>query len=166
VVFVMRMWIRKAALADDSRSARSRPRDVDEIEKRLGIGKVQDHPQHGLAEDQTADARSHAAAARWRGRCSRFTARRSMVGLGADDGAGVYCYTAIFFTFALVLTDFFGIASNHVGWTSALRSRQLPGPAAARPTFDHARTSRDDYVHLRVSGILLALSGYRFDSAC
>src|SRR5258708_40206548 len=40
--------------------------------------------------------------------------RRSLVGLVLMI-AQAFFYNAIFFTFALVLTDFFGIPANHVG---------------------------------------------------
>jgi len=41
--------------------------------------------------------------------------QRSMVGLALMTRRRFF-YNAIFFTFALVLTDFFGIASNQIGW--------------------------------------------------
>src|SRR6201746_2321330 len=41
--------------------------------------------------------------------------QRTMVGLALMT-AQAFFYNAIFFTYALVLTDFFGIASNQVGW--------------------------------------------------
>src|SRR3954449_4086375 len=45
-----------------------------------------------------------------------FTYRqRSLVGLALMI-AQAFFYNAIFFTYALILTDFFGIAADHVGW--------------------------------------------------
>ena len=41
--------------------------------------------------------------------------RQSLVGLALMT-AQAFFYNAIFFTFALVLTDFFGIQANQVGW--------------------------------------------------
>ncbi len=41
--------------------------------------------------------------------------QRSLVGLTLM-AAQAFFYNAIFFTYALVLTDFFGIAADHVGW--------------------------------------------------
>ena len=38
-----------------------------------------------------------------------------MVGLAPDGGAGVLLIM-LFFTFALVLTDFYCIASDQIGW--------------------------------------------------
>ncbi len=48
--------------------------------------------------------------------------------------AQAFFYNAIFFTYALVLTDFYGIAADQVGLVHpAVRARQFPGPVAARP---------------------------------
>jgi len=41
--------------------------------------------------------------------------QRSLVGLALMT-AQAFFYNAIFFTFALVLTDFYGIAANQIGW--------------------------------------------------
>ena len=41
--------------------------------------------------------------------------QRSLVGLVLMVSQAFF-YNAIFFTFALVLTDFFAIPANHVGW--------------------------------------------------
>ncbi len=41
--------------------------------------------------------------------------RRTMVGLSLM-AAQAFFYNAIFFTYALILTDFYGVASGHVGW--------------------------------------------------
>ena len=52
--------------------------------------------------------------------------QRSLVGLALMI-AQAFFYNAIFFTFALVLTDFYGIAADQIGWYhSALRGRQFP----------------------------------------
>src|SRR5262249_61885467 len=41
--------------------------------------------------------------------------RRTLVGLSLM-AAQAFFYNAIFFTYALVLTDFYGISAEHVGW--------------------------------------------------
>ena len=46
---------------------------------------------------------------------SSRTASRTMVGL-ALMAAQAFFYNAIFFTYALVLTDFYGVPGDHVGW--------------------------------------------------
>ena len=63
--------------------------------------------------------------------------------------AQAFFYNAIFFTFALVLTDFFGIAVEPGRLVHpAVRGRQFPRAAAARPAVRHAGTPRHDYAHL------------------
>ena len=114
VVFVMRMWIpespRWLMIHGHPEQAHA---IVDEIEKSATV-----HP-----DDRTHEAlpkirlkmRSHTPL----GEVARtlFTTyrTRSVVGL-VLMGAQAFFYNAIFFTFALVLTDFFGIPANHVGW--------------------------------------------------
>ena len=45
----------------------------------------------------------------------RVERRRTLVGLSLM-AAQAFFYNAIFFTYALVLTDFYGIRADHVGW--------------------------------------------------
>ena len=70
--------------------------------------------------------------------------QRSLVGLALMI-AQAFFYNAIFFTYALVLTDFFGIASNQVGWyLLPFAAGNFLGAAAARPAVRHARTPDHD----------------------
>jgi hypothetical protein len=41
--------------------------------------------------------------------------QRSLVGLSLM-AAQAFFYNAIFFTYALILTDFYGVPADHVGW--------------------------------------------------
>ena len=41
--------------------------------------------------------------------------RRALVGLTLMT-AQAFFYNAIFFTYALVLTDFYGVPGDHIGW--------------------------------------------------
>ncbi len=136
VGFVMRMWIPESPrwLMIHGQPDRAHA-IVDEIE-RSAIGKVQDHPQHGR--------------------------QRSMVGLALMT-AQAFFYNAIFFTFALVLTDFFGIASNHVGWyILPFAAGNFLGPLLLGRLFDTLGRRAMITFTYAVSGILLALSGYLF----
>ena len=45
----------------------------------------------------------------------RVERRRTLVGLSLM-AAQAFFYNAIFFTYALVLTDFYGIRADHIGW--------------------------------------------------
>ena len=58
--------------------------------------------------------------------------------------AQAFFYNAIFFTYALVLTKFYGVASADVGWyILPFALGNFLGPAAARPAVRHARPARD-----------------------
>ena len=75
--------------------------------------------------------------------------QRSLVGLALMI-AQAFFYNAIFFTYALVLTDFFGIAVQSRRLVpAAVRGRQFSGPAAARTAVRHARTAHHDRADLR-----------------
>src|SRR6202008_687999 len=88
--------------------------------------------------------------------------QRSMVGL-VLMGAQAFFYNAIFFTFALVLTDFFGIPSNHVGWyLLPFAAGNFLGPLLLGRLFDTVGRRAMITFTYGVSGVLLALSGYLF----
>jgi MFS family permease len=88
--------------------------------------------------------------------------RRSLVGL-ALMSAQAFFYNAIFFTFALVLTDFFGIPANHVGWyILPFAAGNFLGPLLLGRLFDTLGRRTMIATTYIVSGILLALSGYLF----
>ncbi len=74
--------------------------------------------------------------------------QRSLVGL-ALMVAQAFFYNAIFFTFALVLTDFFHIPADHVGWyLLPFAAGNFAGPSAARASVRHAGTPHHDHLHL------------------
>ncbi|WP_375412090.1 MFS transporter [uncultured Bradyrhizobium sp.] len=88
--------------------------------------------------------------------------QRSMVGLALMT-AQAFFYNAIFFTYALVLTDFFGIASNQVGWyLLPFAAGNFLGPLLLGRLFDTLGRRTMITLTYGVSGVLLALSGYLF----
>jgi len=88
--------------------------------------------------------------------------QRSMVGLVLMV-AQAFFYNAIFFTFALVLTDFFGIAANNVGWyILPFAVGNFLGPLLLGRLFDTLGRRTMIATTYGVSGVLLALSGYLF----
>jgi MFS family permease len=87
---------------------------------------------------------------------------RSLVGLSLMT-AQAFFYNAIFFTFALVLTDFFGIASNQVGWyILPFAAGNFLGPLLLGRLFDTLGRRAMIAFTYGTSGVLLALSGYLF----
>ena len=103
----------------------------------------------------------HAAA---RGRRTLFHAqrRRTLVGL-ALMAAQAFFYNAIFFTYALVLTDFYGIRADHVGWyLLPFAAGNFLGPVLLGHLFDTVGRRPMIALTYALSGVLLAGSGYLF----
>jgi MFS family permease len=88
--------------------------------------------------------------------------RRAMVGL-ALMVAQAFFYNAIFFTYALVLTDFYGIPASHVGWyILPFAAGNFLGPLLLGRLFDViGRRTMIAFTYI-ASGLLLAGSGYLF----
>jgi len=88
--------------------------------------------------------------------------QRSLVGL-ALMVAQAFFYNAIFFTFALVLTDFFHIPADHVGWyLLPFAAGNFAGPLLLGRLFDTLGRRTMITFTYGISGILLAISGYLF----
>ncbi|NPU12030.1 MFS transporter [Bradyrhizobium sp. 83012] len=88
--------------------------------------------------------------------------QRSLVGLTLMI-AQAFFYNAIFFTFALVLTDFYGIKSDHVGWyILPFAAGNVLGPLLLGRLFDTLGRRAMITFTYGISGLLLALTGYLF----
>jgi MFS family permease len=161
VVFVMRMWIPEsprwlmihgypeqahAIVADIERSVTGRVQD----------GRAQGWPKIKLRMRDHTPLRevAHTLLSAHR--------RRSLVGLALMI-AQAFFYNAIFFTFALVLTDFYGIPANHIGWyILPFAAGNFLGPLLLGRLFDTVGRRAMIALTYAVSGILLAFSGYLF----
>jgi MFS family permease len=74
-----------------------------------------------------------------------------------------FFYNAIFFTFALILTDFFGIPASHVGWyILPFAAGNFLGPLLLGRLFDTLGRRAMIAFTYGISGVLLAVSGYLF----
>jgi MFS family permease len=161
IVFVMRMWIpesprwlvihghpdRANAIVDDiERSAAANARDPDQSAWPTIKLKMRDHtPLREVA---------HTLFSAYR--------QRSLVGLTLMI-AQAFFYNAIFFTFALVLTDFYGIAADQVGWyILPFAAGNFLGPLVLGRLFDTLGRRVMITLTYAVSGVLLAVSGYLF----
>jgi MFS family permease len=88
--------------------------------------------------------------------------QRTFVGLALMT-AQAFFYNAIFFTYALILTDFYGVPSNHVGWyILPFALGNFLGPVLLGRLFDTlGRRPMIAFTYV-MSGLLLAATGYLF----
>jgi MFS family permease len=88
--------------------------------------------------------------------------RRTLVGLSLMTSQAFF-YNAIFFTYALVLTDFYGIRADHVGWyILPFAAGNFLGPVFLGRLFDTVGRRIMIATTYAVSGVLLAGAGYLF----
>ena len=88
--------------------------------------------------------------------------RRSLVGLSLMS-AQAFFYNAVFFTYALVLTDFYGVASDKVGlYILPFAAGNFLGPVILGPLFDTVGRRPMIAGTYLASGVLLAASGWLF----
>jgi len=159
IVFVMRMWIPESPrwLMVHGRPDQAHA-IVEEIE-RSAIGQTQAGQAFGKIKLKMRDHTPLGEVAH-----TLFTTyrQRSLVGLTLM-AAQAFFYNAIFFTFALVLTDFFGIPASHVGWyILPFAAGNFLGPLLLGRLFDTLGRRTMIAFTYGASGILLALSGYLF----
>jgi MFS family permease len=77
--------------------------------------------------------------------------------------AQAFFYNAIFFTFALVLTDFYGIPASQVGWyILPFAAGNFLGPLLLGRLFDTVGRRAMIAITYAASGVLLAITGYLF----
>jgi MFS family permease len=161
VVLVMRMWIPESprwlmihGRPDEAHAI------VAEIE-RSATGHIQDPRQQAFATIKLK-MRDHTPLAEVAHTLFSVYRQRALVGLTLMV-AQAFFYNAIFFTFALVLTDFYGIAADHVGWyILPFAAGNFLGPLFLGRLFDTLGRRTMIALTYGVSGMLLALSGYLF----
>jgi MFS family permease len=91
--------------------------------------------------------------------------RRALVGL-ALMASQAFFYNAIFFTYALVLTDFYGIPSAQVGWyILPFAIGNVLGPLLLGRLFDTIGRRPMIAFTYGISGLLLALTGFLFQQS-
>jgi MFS family permease len=88
--------------------------------------------------------------------------QRTYVGLSLM-AAQAFFYNAIFFTYALVLTEFYGVAADQVGWfILPFAAGNFFGPVLLGRLFDTLGRRPMIAFTYAVSGVLLAVIGYLF----
>jgi MFS family permease len=89
--------------------------------------------------------------------------RRALVGLSLMT-AQAFFYNAIFFTYALVLTDFYHVPGDHIGWyLLPFALGNFLGPLVLGRLFDVIGRRKMIATTYALSGILLTVSGYMFE---
>jgi len=161
IVFVMRMWIPESPRW---LMVHGHPEQadaiVDDIERSV-TGQVQDQRGHAWPMIKLR-MRDHTPLREVAHTLFSLYRQRSLVGLALMI-AQAFFYNAIFFTFALVLTDFYGIAVNQVGWyILPFAAGNFLGPLLLGRLFDTLGRRTMITLTYGVSGVLLALSGYLF----
>ncbi len=92
----------------------------------------------------------------------RTYARRTLVGL-CLMAAQAFFYNAVFFTYALILTNFYGIPADRVGWyILPFAAGNFFGPLVLGRFFDTIGRKTMIAATYAVSGLLLAVTGYLF----
>ncbi len=161
VVFVMRMWIPESPrwLVIHGHPDRA-DAIVCDIERSVA-GHVQDPRQHPWPKLKLR-MRDHTPLREVAHTLFSLYRQRSLVGLALMT-AQAFFYNAIFFTFALVLTNFYGIAADQVGWyILPFAAGNFLGPLVLGRLFDTLGRRTMITFTYGISGVLLALSGYLF----
>jgi MFS family permease len=163
IVFVMRMWIPESprwlvihGRPDEAHAI------VNDIERSVtGHAQEKDSHQHPWPT-MKLKMRDHTPLREVAHTLFSVYRQRSLVGLALMI-AQAFFYNAIFFTFALVLTDFYGIPADQVGWyLLPFAAGNFLGPLVLGRLFDTLGRRVMITLTYAVSGLLLALSGYLF----
>lgn len=77
--------------------------------------------------------------------------------------AQAFCYNAVFFTYALILTRFYDISSGNIGWFMLpFAAGNFLGPLLLGRLFDSLGRRRMITITYGLSGILMAITGWLF----
>lgn len=162
VILIMRLWLPESprwllihGQPDEAR------RIVEDIETRL---REQGHDLPAVTgEPLRLHARSHTPLSEVFHTLFVSFRRRALVGMTLLT-AQAFFYNAIFFTYALVLTDFYQVPAEHVGWyVLPLALGNFCGPLLLGRLFDVIGRRIMICLTYAISAVLLSISGYCFE---
>ena len=110
----------------------------------------------------TIDPRSHTTLGEVATTLFRSYPQRAVLGI-VLMACQAFCYNAVFFTYALVLTRFYGIPSAHIGWYMLpFALGNLAGPLTLGHFFDTVGRRVMITGTYALAGVLMALTGFAF----
>jgi MFS family permease len=161
VIFFMRLWLPESPrwLMTHGRGAEA-DAIVAGIEARL---RAEGHAiPAGPAPTVRLRTRRHTRLAEVARTLLRVHPSRTAVGLSLM-AAQAFCYNAIFFTYALVLTDFYRVPAERIGWYMLpFAAGNVLGPLLLGRLFDTVGRKPMIAFTYAISGLLLAAAGWLF----
>jgi MFS family permease len=134
-------------------------REIEENVKRYTGGKELPEPEGGTIELRPRDHTPVSEILR-----TMFVDNKSRTLLGITlMAAQAFIYNAVFFTFGLVLTTFFKVPDQNVGWyILPFAAGNFLGPLLLGPLFDKVGRKPMIFGSYLISGVLLAITGFLF----
>ncbi len=158
VIFLMRLWIPESPRW---LITHGRPQEADRIVNEIEARLHEPSPNVPLPRVRLR-VRSHTPLAEAAHALFYVHRTRALVGL-ALMSAQAFFYNAIFFTYALVLTDFYGIRADQVGWyILPFALGNFLGPLLLGRLFDTIGRKPMIAATFAIAGLLLAVTGYMF----
>jgi MFS family permease len=161
IIFFLRMWI-----PESPRWLMTHGRADEAVAIMAGI-EARLHAQGHRWDDASLPktrlrARTHTPLGEVVSTLFRTQRQRTYVGL-VLMASQAFFYNAIFFTYALMLTDFYGVPADHVGWyILPFAAGNFLGPLLLGRLFDTWGRRPMLTLTYAISGLLLAATGYLF----